>query len=1259
MQFVRNGPEIPERLLQAHEDGRVVFFSGAGISFPAGLPSFLDLVKKLYESLAVTPDAEQKAAINAKQFDIAIELLETRNIGGRENVRGKLASILDPDFSVPNATATHEALLMLGKSRAGHTRLITTNFDRLFEKVITSEHLTIERFEAPSLPVPKNRWHGLVYLHGLLSAAPTASQLDRLVLSSSDFSQAYLMDRWAARFVSELFRNYTVCFVGYSINDPVLRYMMDALAYDSLLGKALPEIFAFGSFSRGKEATQANEWQTKNVTPILYREHNRHAYLHKTLRAWAETYRDGVRGKERIVVECAKENPLANTRQNNFVGRMLWALSDPTGLPARRFADLDPVPSLAWLDPLSEERYHHADLDCFGVPPKADVDDELAFSLICRPSPYPLAPLMCVVDDGSRGGRWDKVMWQLARWLVRHLDDPALVLWLSKCGGQLHDEMAGLIEHRLDEQAKLEREGNTAKLTHISANAPKAIPGPLMRTLWRLLLTGRLRSWQSVFDRYLWSDRFKRDGLTATLRLELREMLTPRILLREPFPRLVEEEETGEPEDINDLVGWEIVLSTEHVYSSLRDLTNDDRWIAALPELLSDVSALLRDALDLMRELGSAGDRSDRSYFHQPSISEHPQNKDFRDWTVLIDLTRDAWLATLRRLPKQAALVAESWWYTPYPLFRRLAFFAAAQDNLIPLRRALDWLLADDHWWLWSGETQREAMRLIIALAPKLDSAMLLELEQAILGKPPREMFRDDVDPDLWTRIMDREIWLRLAKIAGSGGVLSSSSKERLTQLTEQYPEWELAADQRDEFPYWESDGDELRKFVRSPRRRQKLVEWLRQQSNKDHWQKDDWMQRCRDNFATAACALCALAKEGVWPIERWCEALQVWSEEKHLSRSWRYMAPILVAAPDANMQSLGHGVSLWLKAVSRTFEGHEAHFFTLGRRILTLDLQDGVETNDHVTRAINHPVGHVSEALLRWWYRRSLEDRQGLPEKIKPIFTELCDTGVGKFRHGRVLLAAHIVPLFRIDPDWVKQHLLPFFDWQRSRAEASAAWEGFLWSAQLYHPLMEMLKSSFLDTARHYGELGEYGRQYASLLTIAALDRGDTFTIDELAVATRSLPPDVLHNAAHTLVRSLEDAGDQRADYWANRVDPYLHNIWPNTSDKNTPTIAESLGLLCVTAREAFPEALTRLKVWLQPLSHPDHLVQRLHEAGLCDKFPQEALDFLKLVIGEQTQWLPRRLVKCLEEIKKSAPELATDDRYEWLMKYSRQHGQ
>lgn len=1169
-----------------------MFFCGAGISYPAGLPGFGGLVRELYARLSVTPNAVQATAIKAGQFDTAIGLLEGDIVRGREAVRRELASILTPNLAAPTATATHEALLTLGRTRDGRTRLITTNFDRLFEEVIATKGWAIERFQAPLLPVPKNRWNGLVYLHGLLTPSPTPSDLDRLVVSSGDFGLAYLTERWASRFVSELFRSYTVCFVGYSINDPVLCYMMDALAADRLLGESPPEMFAFGSYSKGKEDERANEWRAKNVTPILYREHKRHAYLHKTLWEWAKTYRDGLRGKESIVVESAMVRPLASTKQDYFVPRMLWALSDPSGLPAKRFAELNPVPSLDWLAPLSEKRFGSADLARFGAAPQPVVDDKLSFSLMCRPSPYPLAPSMCVVDVGAHGSRWDAVMRHLARWLTRHLGDPALLLWLVERGGRLHDEFVRQIECRLNEIAKYEREGNTGELARIQEGAPQAIPSPLMRTLWLLLLTGRVKSWRHQFVLVRWRNHFKHQGLTATLRLELRNILTPQVMLREPFGRPSDGVEAARPQGMRDLVEWEIVLSAEDVRATSRDLAKDERWTAALPELLPDFTMLLRDALDLMRELGGTQDRSDLSYIHQPSISQHPQNHGSYDWTVLIELTRDAWLATVQQSPEQAALVAEPWRHIPYPLFKRLAFFAAAQDGVIPPRRALDWLLADDRWWLWSVETQRETMRLLVSLAPRLDEPMRRVLVDAILAGPPRAMFKDDIEPERWTRIVDWGVWLRLAKVAATGVPLDGDAKDRLDALSAQYPQWTLAADERDEFPVRMGDGSEWRTFHATPRRRKELVEWLKRHPARDRWRQDDWKQLCQKKFPTVVCALYALAKEGVWPVDRWEEAFYAWPKKTHLNRPRRLLAAVLAEAPDAPLQALTHPMSYWLKEVAGDFKEHEQRFFALARRILELRDEDheGTTTDDMVEIAINHPVGHVTEALLRWWERQGLEDGQGLPEEVKRIFTDLCNTTIEKFRHGRVLLAAHVITLFRVDRDWTLQHLLPLFDWQRSEAEARAAWEGFLWSPRLYRPLMEMkaFKTAFLDTASHYGQLGRDGKQYAAVLTFAALDPGDIFTVDELATATRALPQDGLHEAARALVRELEGAGDQRSDFWTNRVVPYLRDIWPKNKVHASPVVAECFGRLCVAAGDALPEAVAQLRDWLQTAGLP-----------------------------------------------------------------------
>ncbi len=94
----------------------------------------------------------------------------------------------------------------------------------------------------PILPIPRNdrivSWKSIAYLHGRLDPSGVAN--DQLVLTSADFGRAYLTDGWAARFVTRLFSDFTVLFIGYSLNDPVLRYMTDAFAAEDSLSRFAP-----------------------------------------------------------------------------------------------------------------------------------------------------------------------------------------------------------------------------------------------------------------------------------------------------------------------------------------------------------------------------------------------------------------------------------------------------------------------------------------------------------------------------------------------------------------------------------------------------------------------------------------------------------------------------------------------------------------------------------------------------------------------------------------------------------------------------------------------------------------------------------------------------------------------------------------------------------------------------------------------------------------------------------------------------------
>ncbi|HGB5151963.1 TPA: SIR2 family protein [Salmonella enterica subsp. enterica serovar Havana] len=169
MQFITNGPDIPDSLLQAHEDGKVVFFCGAGISYPAGLPGFGDLVDKIYQKIGEKRNALEEAAYKAYQYDTTLELLERRIVGNKQTVRQALAQILKPKIRRENALTTHNALLQLSQDQAGRIRLVTTNFDHLFDIAAKNMKKKLTSYLAPMLPVPKNsRWNGVVYLHGIL-----------------------------------------------------------------------------------------------------------------------------------------------------------------------------------------------------------------------------------------------------------------------------------------------------------------------------------------------------------------------------------------------------------------------------------------------------------------------------------------------------------------------------------------------------------------------------------------------------------------------------------------------------------------------------------------------------------------------------------------------------------------------------------------------------------------------------------------------------------------------------------------------------------------------------------------------------------------------------------------------------------------------------------------------------------------------------------------------------------------------------------
>lgn len=229
--------KFDDRILDAIRDQNLAVFAGAGVSMgaPSNLASFWKLTEDIASGTGLAPTAP---------LDRFLGQLQHRSVAVHE----RAAKFLSPPESAPNAL--HRNLLRIFRA-SERVRIITTNFDLHFEtaaKEIFNEIPVV--YSAPALPRGYD-FNGIVHVHGAL---PHGKEL---VLTDSDFGKAYLTEGWARRFLVDVFRRYTVLFIGYSHDDVVMNY----------LARALPAEDASGRFALTESV---GNWDLLGIKPIVF-----------------------------------------------------------------------------------------------------------------------------------------------------------------------------------------------------------------------------------------------------------------------------------------------------------------------------------------------------------------------------------------------------------------------------------------------------------------------------------------------------------------------------------------------------------------------------------------------------------------------------------------------------------------------------------------------------------------------------------------------------------------------------------------------------------------------------------------------------------------------------------------------------------------------------------------------------------------------------------------------------------------------------
>jgi SIR2-like domain len=194
-------------------------------------------------------------------------------------VREAVAQLLAaPSCALPD----HLALLRLSRDADGHPRLLTTNFDTLFERAAANGGFTdVPSYAGKSIPkAGSERDYGILHLHGRIADSQLNVSASDLILTSADFGDAYLRDGWASQYIEDRMRLGTLVLVGYAAEDVAMRLLLETLDADRDRFNDLKNIYAIEK--RAPES--ASLWKAKGITPIEFPNFDD---IYATLAEWA------------------------------------------------------------------------------------------------------------------------------------------------------------------------------------------------------------------------------------------------------------------------------------------------------------------------------------------------------------------------------------------------------------------------------------------------------------------------------------------------------------------------------------------------------------------------------------------------------------------------------------------------------------------------------------------------------------------------------------------------------------------------------------------------------------------------------------------------------------------------------------------------------------------------------------------------------------------------------------------------------------
>ena len=907
MRFLPKGLNIPDELLEERDRGNVVFLCGAGVSYSAGMPNFLGLARHVVETLGAPSDAPSRSML---------AMWEDKNIppGGLPPL-DQIFNLLQQEYTASEiddliakrlktepgmCLSAHETILRLSKNADGKLQIVTTNFDLLFEDATSGD---LETYVPPALPdlASGQPLTGLVYLHGRIDPGMRRGEgRHGFVVSSSDFGRAYLAEGWATRFVRDLLEQYTVVLLGYSANDPPVRYLLQGLHTRG--HRSHTRILAFDG---GTEEEVQPRWRDSGVRVLAYpAKGDDHSALWDTLSAWADRADDPPAWRQQVI-DLARKGPrnLAPHERGQVASLVR------TDIGARLFADADPPPTGEWLcvfDPNARYGNFRRSFDRsepnFDPQREYGLDDDPPRPPENWPQTDPRGDdLLSLRSTDHRTNEFARLagknrfqeayslpprLSQLIRWIVKVVHEPVVPWWAAKYSA-LHPELLVQIEQRVED-------------------AYKELP-PLARSTWRLLIDkfGRVPDDDDGYSRdwYKTHQRIQTEGWTTSVFRAFERSAAPYLRTKSPLGLDGSQPPSGDWSEIRQSHITEFEVAFPITYPELPETPDD-----VLPAVYQVLRRHLEMAAGLLSDIGPGYWMTSTFY-----PEDNPGEACIGEESTYLFQFQDLFDRMLKAHPELLQADTVLWPKEERFFFDKLHLYAWSFGVLFSGDEVEDALLSLSDKAFWSALYRRELLHLLRLRWHELPADKRKLLERRLVDGRAKHKHESEGE---YTRDRSYISAIILGWLMNHGCELSEATQDVLPTLRDTNPRW---SPERDEIPdnSYVQLGDvqidaDPSSIIDAPL--DQIIHLAIKHTGYSgfiEYKPFDGLVKQRP--ARAVSALTDAARRGDYPVEFWRSAIRFWSDGARLRLVWLFAAR-LARLPAKIVVELRHELFGWLQ---------------------------------------------------------------------------------------------------------------------------------------------------------------------------------------------------------------------------------------------------------------------------------------------------------------------------------------------------------